>query len=311
MAAISIIAHCHCRRFDVGFSLPESHLPLQSAFCSCNSCRYATGQLAASFVTVELPARELDLDVSLLSVFRTSDGRKRHFCPDCGANVVDLADDKWRFCTGTVADTPGLVLERRLIFVEDARDGGMAPWLKDVGRIFAEGTGSQMLHSEQLRGQSTSSTPAAMPTALPGKCHCGTVQFEILPLVNARHHAGLDACKSCRLTTGFEITCWVSVPLDHVRKADGNGLQLNTLPARSYESSPGVFRYFCSRCGAAVLVAKKDQPWVDIAAGLLRAPEGARAENWLQWKELGFLDELDDTVLRNHLRVRFDESSSV
>lgn len=307
MATVSVRAHCHCKRFDFSFDLPANHLPLQSAFCSCSSCRHATGQLAASFATVSLPQQELKLDVSRLSRYDTSEIRQRYFCPRCGANVVDLTDDKWRFCTGTIAETPDVALERKLIFVEDTVDGGMAPWLKDVRKAFAEGSGSRELQDEALW---TSSKKGSKGTeTLLGKCHCGRVQFEILPPTDGQYYeAGLDACASCRLTTGFEISSWTSVPLTQVRLLGGAPLLRPEEPS-GYESSPGVFRYFCGTCGAATFIVKKDQSWVDIAAGLLRADEGARAESWLQWKELGFMDEMGDQDLRKQLERRFEEWS--
>lgn len=309
MAGIKIRAHCHCRRFDCSFVIPAAHLPLQSAFCSCSSCRHATGQLAASFATISLPQEELKLDVSRLSRYDTSDIRQRYFCPGCGANIVDLTDDKWRFCTGIIAETSDLALARKLIFVEDTVDGGMAPWLRDVGKVFAEGSGSRELQDEAPRA--SSKTGSRKNDILLGKCHCGKVQFEILPPTDGqRYEAGLDACSSCRLTTGFEISSWTSVPLSQVRLVRGPPLELRTDSSTMYESSPGVFRHFCSICGAATFVAKRDQSWVDIAAGLLRAQEGARAENWLQWKELGFLDEMGDQRLRKQLERGFEEWST-
>ena len=58
---------------------------------------------------------------------------------------------------------------------------------------------------------------------------------------------------------------------------------------RAYESSPGVFRYFCGRCGATVFFEKKSRATelgfelINVSVGLLRAEEGARAEKWLEW----------------------------
>ena len=53
---------------------------------------------------------------------------------------------------------------------------------------------------------------------------------------------------------------------------------------RSYESSPGVMREFCPTCGATVFWHDKHRPeLIDVSVGLLDAPEGARAEEWLEW----------------------------
>ncbi|KAL2135035.1 hypothetical protein VTI74DRAFT_10072 [Chaetomium olivicolor] len=57
-----------------------------------------------------------------------------------------------------------------------------------------------------------------------------------------------------------------------------------TSPLKSYESSPGRIREFCARCGATVFWHDGFRPdLIDVSVGLLRAPEGARAEGWLEW----------------------------
>ncbi|KAI0805448.1 hypothetical protein GGR55DRAFT_276256 [Xylaria sp. FL0064] len=122
-----------------------------------------------------------------------------------------------------------------------------------------------------------------------------------------RYMAGTCACVSCRLTSGFEIQTWAFIPraniFFHIRGNNahlaGNDsrvsseaqsiipLDFSTLPAgilTSYESSPGVRREFCSRCGATVLWRDRWRPeLMDVSVGLLDADEGARAETWLDW----------------------------
>lgn len=54
---------------------------------------------------------------------------------------------------------------------------------------------------------------------------------------------------------------------------------------RQYESSPGIFREFCSICGATVFWHCEERPdLIDVSVGLLRSESGARAENWLEWE---------------------------
>ncbi|KAI1276373.1 hypothetical protein F5Y07DRAFT_134393 [Xylaria sp. FL0933] len=122
-----------------------------------------------------------------------------------------------------------------------------------------------------------------------------------------RYMAGTCACVSCRLTSGFEIQTWAFIPrvniFFHIRDngtdLPGNDsrapsesqkiipLDFSTLPANiltSYESSPGVRREFCSRCGATVFWRDRWRPeLMDVSVGLLDADEGARAETWLDW----------------------------
>jgi len=128
-----------------------------------------------------------------------------------------------------------------------------------------------------------------------------------------RYLAGTCACRSCRLTSGFEIQTWAFVPraniFFHINRAqsptlpshsqsqpvedhdkattDIVPLDFATLPPNilaSYESTAGIRREFCSCCGATVFWRDKWRPeLLDVSVGLLDAEEGARAETWLDW----------------------------
>jgi hypothetical protein len=73
----------------------------------------------------------------------------------------------------------------------------------------------------------------------------------------------------------------------------------NLSKVQTYQSSENVTRSFCSVCGAIVFFAlsERDQNsatmLLDVAIGLLDAPEGARAESWLEWwtKRLSFRED--------------------
>lgn len=112
-----------------------------------------------------------------------------------------------------------------------------------------------------------------------------------------KYAAGTCACRSCRLFSGFEIQTWAFVPQKNIfvsRISSGQDAGTPTAPLdfssvptgmlQSYQSSPGVLREFCPRCGATVFWHNDTRAdLVDVSVGLLRAPEGARAETWLQW----------------------------
>jgi hypothetical protein len=115
-----------------------------------------------------------------------------------------------------------------------------------------------------------------------------------------KYLAGTCACRSCRLTSGFEIQTWAFVPRSNIyfhisQLHDGSTtektqyfpLDFLALPSgilQSYESSPGVVREFCGTCGATVFWHDKWRPdLVDVSVGLFDASEGSRAENWLEW----------------------------
>jgi len=114
--------------------------------------------------------------------------------------------------------------------------------------------------------------------------------------------AGLCSCTSCRLASGQEITAWAFIPLVDI-SLDAEGrvpLELSTVTGtggtastvgslRTYRSSENATRSFCSVCGAIVFFALSEpnqtaeKMLLDVAVGLLDAPEGARAEDWLEW----------------------------
>lgn len=50
-------------------------------------------------------------------------------------------------------------------------------------------------------------------------------------------------------------------------------------------SSQDINRGFCKTCGANVLLAEVGSETVKIAVGLISAPEGTRAQAWLNWSE--------------------------
>ena len=105
-----------------------------------------------------------------------------------------------------------------------------------------------------------------------------------------RYLAGNCACNSCRLSSGYEFVQWAFVPTANIELNNGNDTssipfkrEFGTLKA--YQSKPGVTRRFCGRCGAT---AFWDGDWrptlIDVGVGLLDAPSGARAEEWLDWE---------------------------
>ncbi|KAF5670082.1 hypothetical protein FHETE_4765 [Fusarium heterosporum] len=118
-----------------------------------------------------------------------------------------------------------------------------------------------------------------------------------------KHLATLDPCNSCRLSCGVDIMSWTFALLKQIDFPQNSGEssfpqstnELKEAVENSakdkrygslamYRSSPDVQRYFCSQCSAVVFYAVDDRPdLVDVAVGLLHAPDGARAESVLSW----------------------------
>lgn len=300
---LTLHLHCHCKLASYTLSIPSSSLPLSSAFCHCTSCRHVTGQPAGSFAA--LPP-EITLDVTPLTRYASSDWYTRYFCPQCGAHVVNFAGVTWRVCTGLLDRMEEKVLERNHIFVEDTVDGGMSVWLPSLvafpkgGDDEARGkVGTYFVPQPRAQEEGAETVVAS--------CHCGGVRFmltqpedggEAAPDVGRgdgrwwlrdgdrrRYAAVLDACESCRRTTGIEVVAWAHVPRVNVRMLDGSLFEVGAGTIRSYQSSSGICRDFCGACGAAVFFRKdgRDGEVWDVAVGLLEAESGARAEGWLGW----------------------------
>ena len=186
--------------------------------------------------------------------------------------------------------------------------------------------------------EQSSDPPAAEKAGsekLPASCQCGGVQFNVtrpnerssecsapwpdlivpsssghsenpedvkwwLRAAGSKYLAGTCACQSCRLESGVPIQTWAFVPKVNLQKLDGSRLDFTMGTLKQYNSSPGVYREFCGTCGATIFWHCDERPeLIDVSVGVLRAPEGARAETWLEWwtERLSFREEAFDAQL--------------
>ena len=192
-----------------------------------------------------------------------------------------------------------------------------------------------------LRNQSEPSLEAGgSPTKkLLGSCYCGGVQFNItrpterscelsapwpdlivpsssghaenpkdvkwwLRGGGSKYLAGTCVCRSCRLGSGTPIQTWAFVPKANIEQLNGSVLNFETGTLKQYNSSSGCYREFCKTCGATIFWHCEERPdVVDVSVGILRAPEGSRAEQWLEWwtDRVSFKEEAFDTQLANDL----------
>ncbi|KAJ9660794.1 hypothetical protein H2198_002333 [Neophaeococcomyces mojaviensis] len=195
------------------------------------------------------------------------------------------------------------MLERNQIFIGDTGDLGQSIWLKPLGRAFTAGSESKAVDFG-WQNPPTPTLDRPPDTRLRASCHCSGVQFEIVPPSDGkRYTARLDTCSSCRRSAGFEIMAWASVPLTKIQMPDGTPLNLSSGTLKEYVSSHGHRRYFCSVCGAKVFIRKDNESCVEVAVGILKAEEGARAEKWLDWiGEVGSIKEATDQDLLDIVR---------
>lgn len=100
-------------------------------------------------------------------------------------------------------------------------------------------------------------------SATKGRCACGSIAYEFTgkPLWVAHCH-----CESCRRATSSAFATFVGVKLEQFQYLQGEPTM--------YESSPGVQRYFCGKCGSpmAYLSSLRNPGEVHLYAGTLQAP---------------------------------------
>jgi len=96
-----------------------------------------------------------------------------------------------------------------------------------------------------------------------GHCLCGAVTFEYQGTENWRAYCH---CESCRRCTASPVTAFLGVPLEAFRFT-GEAPSV-------YESSPGVQRLFCGRCGSPMAYRADRYPGeIHLYAATLDDPE--------------------------------------
>ena len=104
----------------------------------------------------------------------------------------------------------------------------------------------------------------ATDQVLEGGCLCGAVRYRAAGKAKVK---ALCHCRSCRLAAGGTSVAWVVMPAAGFAWADG------AEPQR-FESSPGVERTFCGRCGTSLTyAAERRVEWIDVTSASLDAPE--------------------------------------
>jgi hypothetical protein len=98
------------------------------------------------------------------------------------------------------------------------------------------------------------------PTMLTGSCLCGGIAYEAdAPLERIVH----CHCRTCRKTHGAAFSSVTAVPRENFRWVRGREL------LGAFESSPGKFRRFCTRCGSHLMAERTAQPVVLLRLGCL------------------------------------------
>ena len=100
-----------------------------------------------------------------------------------------------------------------------------------------------------------------MDISIEGGCFCGEIRYRISvePL-----SAGICHCVSCRRAVGAESVSWATVRT--------SGFEFLRTKPRSYNSSKGVTRTFCPRCGTSLTYQNTSES-IDITLASLDDPE--------------------------------------
>jgi hypothetical protein len=314
---ITLKAQCHCGLASYSYSLPNSAFPLKSAICHCTSCRRVSGQIFTTHAVIPVEERP---DITKLTSYASSPNLTRHFCPRCGATMINLEEEEWEFATGvlSVEGRPEVgaldgLLDRVQLWLSDTIDGGGSVWMsgdwESKRHLYSRGTDA--VTDEMLRDMASKADHAATANPedrLKASCHCGSIKIWICrPEDGGKYGAGIDACASCRKVSGFEITSWITLDPAKV-SINEKDLDLETSKLSHYKTSEDVHRYFCNTCGATIFYLKDGKvkhPGIDLAAGLVDSEAGVRAEDWLIWTKyddfVAYQEDASDTKFAQSL----------
>jgi len=108
-----------------------------------------------------------------------------------------------------------------------------------------------------------------MAEFLSGRCLCGDVRFELHGKIGPVAYCH---CQTCRRANGTAFAANANVRARYWKWLSGRDA------VREYESSPGKFRAFCSRCGSPVYSRSIANPeMLRVRLGTLDGDPGRRA----------------------------------
>jgi hypothetical protein len=93
-----------------------------------------------------------------------------------------------------------------------------------------------------------------------GSCLCGQVAYEISGELGDIIHCH---CTTCRKAHGTAFSSVAAVQIEDFKFASGEDL------LKSYESSPGKKRFFCSNCGSQIYAHREGQKHCIFRLGTL------------------------------------------
>ncbi|KAJ5935631.1 hypothetical protein N7466_005178 [Penicillium verhagenii] len=302
-----LAASCHCRSVQFTITLPTDSLPLKVHLCHCSICRHTHGTLCTFHAGLPSGIEPQFIAPSSLQKLtgyqHATSLSTRYFCSTCGCQIGDQIheDGSW-VISNAIFDANkadhGIWKFATHLYPDSTRDGGLSALVPTVDNHHLELINDTKDSSQPI--EDTLPMDGNSTTELLAQCHCGGVSFTIArpkaeyiaspasqnwlhPQDKRKWLACMDVCDDCRLVNGTHVIGWTFVPLDHISPRPSSNLLIGS--AKAYRSTPDVLRTFCGTCGATVFYNCADRPEiVDVGVGLLRAPEGVMAENWVLWR---------------------------
>lgn len=305
-----LTASCFCKSVQFTLTIPTSELPLAVHLCHCSICRYTHGSLCTFHAPLPdgvKPDFISSSDYSKLTTYKHSETAPiKHFCSTCGCHIGDIPSDGSWVISSAIFDAnknePGIWELKSHIYTASA-PGGLFEWVPKIGDRELEVWNPES--EEPVKNPPQTSSKSERDDGgkrLLAQCHCGGVSFSFprpseyqpddpeerkrwaSPLEPNKWTTSADFCDDCRLVTGTNLIAWTFVPIALISPKLPSDLTIGS--SKVYHSSKGVERTFCGTCGATVFFHENDErPHViDIAVGILRSPDGVRAEEWLTWR---------------------------
>jgi len=129
---------------------------------------------------------------------------------------------------------------------------------------------------------------------LEGGCMCGEVRFRVAEEPESVPYCH---CGDCRRWSGAPVSLFVAYPVERFETLRGE--------AKIYQSSPGVRRSFCGRCGTSLYYEDERLPGeVYLAVGAFDEPDRFRPTGH-SWFSRGYTGmEISDDLARHDESAR-------
>ncbi|KAL3478231.1 Mss4-like protein [Aspergillus californicus] len=304
---------CLCAKVAQKVQLEPSGNDGSLDFCHCAACQETTGQISFSYRLLQAKPQ---LDST--KEYQQSNSISRYFCETCGSHVFAYSIHTGHyFVASGLLDSPPQTEKVRHWGTADTQDGGLSSFLPGD---FDTTVPCWLTNGQGTFSKIKSEGSTQNPSQLFAQCHCRGIELYITPPdstseqawspwpdliipynsgVNAdnednvkwwlragktKYMAGTCVCRTCRQASGFPIQTWAFVPKSNILTAQKSPLAYGVGTMKRYNSSPGVYREFCGRCGASIFWHCDQRPLlIDVSVGILRAQSGSRAEELLEW----------------------------